>query len=528
MKQSTLFSMVLVAVFITFLMMPGIMMLYQPPKEISAVEKRKLAQFPTVGKSLDSIEQFPDEFETYFNDHFGLRDFYISIYNSTFTKLFRTSPNKNVILGREGWLYMAASGVLSDFLGQRITNESTIIDYVEELVDRQQWFNDRGVRYLFVPVPNKIQVYPEYLPAIYAGLAGETVYEKLFNRLGSRVDAAESLSLLPLFLEAKEQQQLYYKTDTHWNFTGAYLGYRHIINAIQQWFPDRESLLKKDLTSFKHTYPGDLAQLLHLEKEFAEQADDVRIRKECTGSGPRPIEWPEAGSDYKKSANSRKVYLAECHDKDLTVFIIQDSFGNHPSRFFANQFGKTYFFTKSDFRDIVPFIKEQNPDLVIDLHAARNLPKTLKPHPDVTAYVSQKRFNESRTYLIGLSGSDFSDNNLISHNIEIARGRPPGSFTATTNDPQFDISLPGGSGTHQGIVMHLEIDSPGDTLLQIFYNDHDQSSFHESRSVATLLKKGKNSLYLRLPAFQAINRIRLDPGKVKGAYTIHSFSVRKS
>lgn len=528
MKLSTLYSTLLVIVFITFLTLPGIIMLCQPAKDISAVEKRQLAQFPSVDKSLHSIEQFPDEFENFFSDHFGLRDFYVTLYNSTFTRLFRTSPNKNVILGKEGWLYMATSGILSDFLGQRITNDATILQYVDELANRQQWLNDIGVRYLFVPVPNKIQVYPEYLPSMYAGSAGESVYEKLFKQLANKADAAESLSLLPLFNKTKKQQQLYYKTDTHWNFAGAYQGYSHIVNSIQQWFPDQEPLQEKELTSFKHVYPGDLAQLLHLENQITEHSDDIRVRRKCAGSEPRQIEWPPTGSDYHKSGNSGRVYLAECSEKDLTVFIIQDSFGNHPSRFFTQQFRKTYFFTKRDFRDIVPFIRERKPDLVIDLHAARNLPKTLKPHPDVTAYATRKRFNESTAPLLDLEGNDFSGSNLTSHNIKLESNRVPGSFTATTNDPQFIIPLPGDSRTHPEFVIHLELDSPRNTQLQIFFRDRDQEAFNENRSITTPVKKGRNSLYLRLLSRQEINQLRLDPGKAKGAYTIHSFSARKT
>lgn len=525
MKQSTLYSRILAIVFIIFLTIPGIIMLFQPAKEVSTVEKRKLAEFPSLDNSLDSIKQFPEEFENYFNDHFGLRDFYVTLYNSAFTKLFKTSPNKNVILGNEGWLYMATSGVLPDYLGQRITDDATILRFADELADRQRWFNDLGVHYLFVPVPNKIQVYPEYLPSIYTGLAGETLYEKLFKQIGTVSYATDTLNLLPLFLKKKQRRQIYYKTDTHWNFAGAYLGYQAIIDSIQQWFPNQSPLFEKDLNSFKHTYPGDLAQLLHLEKEFAEQGDDIRVKKVCEGSGIREVEWPPRSSGYKKSTDHHKVYLAECHEKDLTVFIIQDSFGNHPSRFFAQQFRKTYFFTKRDFRNVVPFIKQLKPDLVIDLHAARNLPKTLKPHPDVTTYATRKRFNEATESILELDGSNFSDNKLISQNVVFEKDSLPGHFTAITDDPQFMLPLPN-NRIYKGVIIHLELDSAQKTKVQIFYNDLHHTSFIEKRSVSAKVEKGKNSLYLRLPASQKIDSLRLDPGKAPGSYTIHSFSVR--
>jgi len=69
-----LFSIITIALFLVFLCTPPIITFLTPDKEISKTEKRKLTSFPQWGWSPDQIIEFPEKFEMYYDDHFGLRE----------------------------------------------------------------------------------------------------------------------------------------------------------------------------------------------------------------------------------------------------------------------------------------------------------------------------------------------------------------------------------------------------------------------------------------------------------------------
>jgi hypothetical protein len=70
-KASRIFDNLLIATFIIGLFLP--LVLTHNRKE-SATEKRKLAEFPELKWDQKSMTKFPSQFESFFNDHFGLRD----------------------------------------------------------------------------------------------------------------------------------------------------------------------------------------------------------------------------------------------------------------------------------------------------------------------------------------------------------------------------------------------------------------------------------------------------------------------
>lgn len=78
----------------------------------------------------------------------------------------------------------------------------------------------------------------------------------------------------------------------------------------------------------------------------------------------------------------------------------------------------------------------------------------------------------------------------------------------------------------QKISVHLEIEAPLDTELQVFYRRIDQD-FSEAQSVKYPLKAGKNSCLLELECPEGENEFRIDPGRVAGLYMISTLKFSK-
>jgi alginate O-acetyltransferase complex protein AlgJ len=104
----------------------------------------------------------------------------------------------------------------------------------------------RGVDFLFVPVPNKVEVFPDRFEPKYADQVGQVVApfgRKLLVDLGTA--GVEAVDLLPAFLEDRARdpaakEPLYQAQDTHWTRRGLELAARLVAERIKKypWYAD--------------------------------------------------------------------------------------------------------------------------------------------------------------------------------------------------------------------------------------------------------------------------------------------------
>jgi hypothetical protein len=96
------------------------------------------------------------------------------------------------------------------------------------------------------------------------------------------------------------------------------------------------------------------------------------------------------------------------------------------------------------------------------------------------------------------------------------------SVQATGNDPSLLVP----EFPLKPSVVKIEITSPADTALQIFFLVGPQTVYTETNSVVHRLKRGKNAVFLRIDTLNLTGKWRLDPGDALGTYVIHSVEVR--
>ena len=98
-------------------------------------------------------------------------------------------------------------------------------------------------------------------------------------------------------------------------------------------------------------------------------------------------------------------------------------------------------------------------------------------------------------------------------------------FQSTCNDPHFTLpsaELPGNGY----LCLELEILSPEDTTLEVFYQTQDTYNYSPGQSVQQRLSKGINKIRLSIPEKGVRgDRIRIDPGTIPGLYQISSISL---
>ena len=124
-----------------------------------------------------------------------------------------------VIQGRDGWIF--TSETLADYIGSNIQPESELADFTGKLDTLTAICAGRNIQVYYMAVPNKATVYPEYMPTL-----DKTDYCAL-QQLEDYIHANSSSVFEYIedeMLAAKRYGQLYFKTDTHWNGTGAMAG----------------------------------------------------------------------------------------------------------------------------------------------------------------------------------------------------------------------------------------------------------------------------------------------------------------
>ena len=300
--------------------------LLPPQGDVLANENRRVAPFPSLS-SVKDWQGFPQAFETYFADRLAFRQTLTTAHHQVLIKLFHASPTRKVLLGQDGWLFLQGPGGnavdlfhrnIKPFSGQEIQ------DVRAELVRRRDWVASWGGRALFVLIPNKETIYPEHLPELYQRQANSGSRYAQWETIFSKENSLDRIDLKPALLIAKQQGQVYFRSDSHWNADGAYVGYRELVKGLRLWFPKISQVERRQKAAPK-TYQGDLARLLAVGNWF----DELDLSCSSTlQEAPRlqcakPVDPISEGRLIPKKSNP---LVFECGNAELpTAVLVRDS-----------------------------------------------------------------------------------------------------------------------------------------------------------------------------------------------------------
>lgn len=174
-----------------------------PKKSFSSNENRFLEKFPSI--SIESIfdGSFMSDFESFVEDHFPFREFFLNLKTNTF-KLSGITKQSDVYFGKDGYL-------LQEF------EEPTSMDKIIKIVNRFKENNEK-TNVSFLLAPTSIYINSNKLPSNVTYDEGEVIdyYKEKLNV--NFIDVKDKL------LE-NNKEYLYYKTDHHWTTLGAYYAY---------------------------------------------------------------------------------------------------------------------------------------------------------------------------------------------------------------------------------------------------------------------------------------------------------------
>lgn len=341
---------IFVGSFFLLIWSPYFRMNYNPAGQITNTENRTLSHISTF--NLKDPIVYINEYEKYFNDHFGFRTNLISWNNYLSVVLINESPISTVVLGSKGWLYYAEG--LTDNAKRPIFSEDRLLTIGQTLEQQTKYLNDQGIMLVIVIAPDKHTIYPEMLPFYLKNYANNSELARKLSYLKQFQDI-QIVDLMRPLLDKKPERTLYYKTDTHWNNYGSFIVYQELMKVIKIKFPKVEMLNEEDFDiTIKPQYEGDLLKILALPFKFTED-EEVRFTL-------------KSESKLKKLPGDKIIPKA---------LISYDSFFDpqYPwgtVNFLANHFSQVIVTTNGlDFDH--DLIKEERPDVVIFEIAERSL-----------------------------------------------------------------------------------------------------------------------------------------------------------
>ena len=366
----------LIVLFLGFIFIPLLLAVTQPDKIFSEEEKRPLAEFPKVRSGAGTVVDFARRFDTYYQDHFGLREFFIRRYHREMKKRFDGVGASDVVVGKDGWLYYSGEGALDDLMGRlRLTGEQ--LNLLSERVESNRgWLTQQGIRYLTVVSPNKQTIYPEFLPDYYQQGKKETRYDQVLQALNTG-GKNQIIDIRPALLAQKDKKRLYDKTDTHWNYLGAYYGYREIMKHVGELFPGHDFAGYFNVgTSWQKEAAGDLAVLSAREDTLSE-------------TRPMIFAWIRARekelNDPLKgilSLDKLQPHYTTREDRKLRALVLHDSFMNPMKVFISESFAEVLYIWKYYDEETMSTLNRENlqqiidefqPDIVLDEIVERHL-----------------------------------------------------------------------------------------------------------------------------------------------------------
>ena len=393
MKNISLSHIVVSMLFVIFIASPMLVSVTSDTKTVSKAEKRKLAQFPKLTFSSSLLNTFPKQFEDYVDDHFGFRSQIVKKHNYTLCKIFKVSPSNMVTIGSDNWYFFNGDAAMLDYLGKIKYTDEQLAKTSRLLEDREEWLASLGIKYLFLPIPNKEPIYEEHLPYALQANRGKSKYEQIVGFAKQHSSFKNYIDVQQLLLDHKSENQLYLKTDSHWNHDGAYIVYQEIIQRMQKWFPDITPLELNSEKAWVDNFSGDLTDLMNLHGLVTEKAPDINIIKNCETKKTARLTSIKKLAAYKDLPNARLPTTSGCEKKKYKVLFIHDSFGQFLRPYFSQQFETVIFVNFLNFEVAKTLIKLEKPDIVIDERVGRNLEQALIPDPELEQTVLKMKFD---------------------------------------------------------------------------------------------------------------------------------------
>lgn len=277
-------------------------------------------------------------------------------------------PNlEDVHEGRDGWLFLTGgnNSPLGMFCYDDERRAKSLAAWSSALSERINSFREMGCSYIHLIVPEKISIYKSEL---LLNLPEKmSLGEGLISSL-SPLEKEHVPNLFDYFRSSPDRSRLYYRTDSHWTWVGAFQAMQLALYKLGHSLTQEQYLDLRDRPRRTIDFSGDLAGPFNLAREKAER---ISFKKNATIAYENDIiilkRLRNAENDVGLHVGSslRLTNNAPLIDKSVALF--GDSFSECRDGLLTFLLGEifssiTFVWSTSIDRDVISQIK---PDIVI-------------------------------------------------------------------------------------------------------------------------------------------------------------------
>jgi hypothetical protein len=270
---------------------------------------------------------------------------------------------KKVVEGDSGWIFLGDEydDDIRESKGLRVFSDADLEIIARKVIINRDWLAAHNIAYYLAIAPNKLSVYGSML-----GIQ-ENVRPKKYEQLTARLrnNGVHIVDLGALF-RAHPERFLYYKTDSHWNDFGAYLGYTILVDSLRVNFPsvhrDTISAYRIELQFCK---TGELTKMLRIT-----QPELRTVLKRITiGQSREQAVSVDAPTTYRGNEAYAERYLGPSGAPKIVAF--KDSFMRAMVPFIKESFCESLFIHTTVI-DTALVLRER-PTIVVQEIVARNI-----------------------------------------------------------------------------------------------------------------------------------------------------------
>ena len=298
-----------------------------------------------------------DHTEEYIADRFAFRQELVTANSALHMGVLGESPVDNVLPGEDGWLFYADT--LGDYTGESLMSEREIFCAARSLYLVQEYAASQGADFVFTAAPNKNSLFPEKMPKNYVKTEQKSNVESLYAALD-----AQNVRYCDLHTALMGRENIYHKTDSHWNGYGSALAHDALMQTLER--PERLA----DEVFLEQPFAGDLFEMLYPASKKQEMS--LKLARERKFTYASPI----------RAADDMRIDT-QCATGSGTLLMFRDSFGNAWHEDLAEAFSSARFSRAMPY-DLT--MLDDADTLVVEL-VERNLPQLAQKAPIMPAPV---------------------------------------------------------------------------------------------------------------------------------------------
>lgn len=329
-------------------------------KNDNAMDNRNLAKAPVL--TIKNLPQFTTEYENYFNDNFGFRTELIRAYFYLKYKLFKSSTlsmqNEKAYFGKDGFIFYKADKEYEDVQAKAPFTNNELASIRRNIIAESDYLKSKNIKFYIVIAPNKSTIYNDKLPVYVKYSESKQHRTDQFIDLLTNIPDINIIDLRAPLFDAKKNNQVYYKTDTHWNDIGSFYGYQAIMNKIKIDYPNLTPISYDDFEEGpRNKFSGDLTPMLGLSDFISEDAQTLKYKRKISSRQISDVEFPS----IDKNVDVLKYENRSSNAPRIVIF--RDSFFRKLTLLFAETFKDTTCVWQYKIDNEV--VKKEKPDIVI-------------------------------------------------------------------------------------------------------------------------------------------------------------------